>query len=188
MPNHPASPTILIVTGYPCAGKTTIARRLAAAINYPLLTKDDVKERMFDTLGCGDRAWSDQLSTATYAVLFYVLKAQAEADQPTIVEANFRPESHSDRFARFQRDHGARLVQIHVTADRDTIEQRLHQRTTQKNRHPGHFDRKLEEQIPDKIASGRYDPLELEAQCIEINTSDSPVGTTVSRILGQLSG
>lgn len=186
MSSQTIHPSIMIVTGYPCAGKTTIARRLAEAINYPLLTKDDVKERLFDALGCGDRAWSDQLSTATYSILFYVLESQVEAGQSVIVEANFRPQSHSDRFARLQRDHDVKLVQIHVSANADTIEQRLHRRTARKNRHPGHLDDALEEELPDKISEGRYDPLEIESECIEVDTSDSSVETTLSRVLKQL--
>ena len=45
---------LVVVTGLPGSGKTTIAGPLAAELGWPLLGKDTIKEALFDALGTGD--------------------------------------------------------------------------------------------------------------------------------------
>lgn len=72
------SPPVVLVTGVPGSGKTTLARRLSPALGLPLLSKDVVEETLFDVLGAGDRAWSTRLGAAANEVLWSLL-----ADCPT---------------------------------------------------------------------------------------------------------
>jgi 2-phosphoglycerate kinase len=48
-------PMVIVITGPPCAGKTTIARRVAERFSLPWMGKDMVKELLFDALGWQDR-------------------------------------------------------------------------------------------------------------------------------------
>jgi 2-phosphoglycerate kinase len=51
-------PLLVIITGPPAAGKTTLGRQLAGALSLPFIHKDGIKEILFDVLGWRDRAWS----------------------------------------------------------------------------------------------------------------------------------
>jgi glucokinase len=61
------------VTGLPAAGKTTLGRSLSLALGLPLLSKDVVKESLFDTLGVVDRPWSLKLGAAASEILWSLL-------------------------------------------------------------------------------------------------------------------
>ena len=43
-------PLVLIISGPPCTGKTTLARRLATDLGLPLMCKDTIKEVLFERL------------------------------------------------------------------------------------------------------------------------------------------
>src|SRR5438046_2407448 len=93
-----AEPRLIIVTGLPATGKTTLARRLAADLALPLVTKDDIKERLFDRLGWRDRAWSRLLGQATYDLLYYFSELLLAGGRSFVVESNFHPDEATPRF------------------------------------------------------------------------------------------
>jgi len=63
-------PLVLIVTGPPASGKTTIGRPLARALALTFLSKDLFKESLFDSLGGSDREWSRRIGLASTQLLF----------------------------------------------------------------------------------------------------------------------
>src|ERR1700729_3313259 len=80
---------LVLVSGCPGAGKTTLAVPLAAELGCTLLSKDRIKETLHDGLGApvADRAWSRRLGAAAMELLWALA-----ADAPSVVlEANFRP-------------------------------------------------------------------------------------------------
>ena len=56
------SARFVVISGLPCSGKTTLGRQLAAALELPLLDKDEMLDRLFEDRGVGDRAWRRRLS------------------------------------------------------------------------------------------------------------------------------
>ena len=58
---------LMIILGCPASGKTSLARRLAAELTVPILSKNDIKEALFDVLGFADRERSRRLSDACFA-------------------------------------------------------------------------------------------------------------------------
>jgi predicted kinase len=50
--------TLIVVSGAPGTGKSTIARAVGADLRFPVLSLDPVKEALADVLGLGDEDWS----------------------------------------------------------------------------------------------------------------------------------
>ena len=64
----------VFVNGVPASGKSTVARAVSAAMNWPLLTLDTVKEAFFAHLGTGDRDYNRLLGKASYQAMFALIK------------------------------------------------------------------------------------------------------------------
>lgn len=62
--------TLIVVSGAPGTGKSTIAAAMAEALRWPLLTLDPIKEALADVLGLGDEDWSDRVGDAAAEVVF----------------------------------------------------------------------------------------------------------------------
>lgn len=60
--------TLIVVSGAPGTGKSTVAAALAAGFGWPLLSLDPVKEALADVLGAGDQDWSNRVGDAAAEV------------------------------------------------------------------------------------------------------------------------
>ncbi len=81
---------LVLISGPPGSGKTTIAGPLAAELGFPLLAKDRIKETLHDCLAQDepDLDWSRRLGAASIELLWALA-----ADAPAVVlEANFWPD------------------------------------------------------------------------------------------------
>ena len=158
-----ALPLLVIVTGAPGSGKTTVARSLAEELRQPLLAKDDIKEALFDVLGTGDRDRSRMLGRATYEVLVAVTRRLLGSGVSCILESNF---THADLLRSLP---PARIVQIFCTAPADVILERYSLRS----RHPGHLDAEIVPELRERLAAGEWQPLDLVGKLITLDTSSA---------------
>src|SRR5262245_56372776 len=133
MPSH-----IIVISGLPGSGKTTVAHRLQTALSWPLLAKDDFKERLFDTVGCEDADTSRRLSRASYALMFNVARQLVHGSVHFILEGNFRWHETRHEFESLYAH--SRFTQVWCAAPRDVLEERLRERSRNAARHPGHRD------------------------------------------------
>jgi predicted kinase len=148
----------------PAAGKTSLARGLAKHLALPLITKDDIKEALYDSLGVGDLEWSRRLGTATYALLFGFCRELLSAQQSLVTEANFFSGSQEPEFASLP---AHRTVQVHCEAPLEVLLQRYEGRT----RHPGHVDRDRAKDLRQRFTDGTHKAMGLSGALIEVDTS-----------------
>lgn len=160
----------IVVTGLPCTGKTTVARRVATRFGYPLLEKDVVKEALFDSLGTGDRDWSRRLSTASFAVLLASAERLLTGGGSVVIEGNFRPE-HAPAIERVRHAHNVRLVQVLCGGRGPVLIERFESRVRRRSRHPGHVDAAALEELRASLALGFAEPLALDALTLRFDST-----------------
>lgn len=133
-------PLLVIVTGLPCTGKTTLAHRLARELPLPIIAKDDIKESLFDSLGWSDREWSKKLGRATILLLYQLVESLLRAGTPLIAESYFHPDLAPAEFAQLYARAPFRPFVIECIADGEVLMQRWRSRLARGERHPGHVD------------------------------------------------
>jgi predicted kinase len=163
---------LIIVSGPPGAGKTTLARRIAKELGLPLLARDDIKELLFDTLGWSDRRWSRKLGLASWRLLYHVLEELLKANQSLVVESNFRKEFASEELGALQGRYRLEVVQVVCKADSDTLLKRFKQRAESGERHPGHVDHLNYEEFEAVLRRGGWDALEIDSRVLTVDTTD----------------
>ncbi len=128
--------SVVLVSGSPGSGKTSVAVPVAAELGFTLLGKDRIKEVLDDALGARepppDPAWSRRLGGAAMELLWALA-----ADAPAVVlDANFWPGDprHRGRLRGLSPD----PVEVHCTCPPAVAARRYAERSV--GRHRIHLD------------------------------------------------
>lgn len=165
-------PTIIIVTGRPAAGKSTLAQWLSQELQLPLVGKDSIREELFDRLGWKDRQWAQELGKASVDMMFYFARAQLEVGHSIIMDNSFYPPISNPRFQALKEQYHAESIQIVCDSDRETLFQRFRARADSGDRHPGHGDQDVLEELYANLADDSSQILEIGGSVIEVDTTD----------------
>ncbi|MFI0845903.1 ROK family protein [Mesorhizobium sp. IMUNJ 23232] len=84
----PAGKRLVMVNGVPASGKSRVARKLAEATGWPLLSLDTVKNPFLEEIEGVDRPFNRKLGRASLKAMFAVL-AEAPAGTTVIMDAWF---------------------------------------------------------------------------------------------------
>src|SRR5688572_27245108 len=132
---------LIIITGSPATGKSTLAPRVASRYGSTLLTKDEIKEELFDILGTGDASWSRRLSDASFATMFALAGDALGIGGSVVLEGNMRVGEHEAAMhTLLARSSSIRCVQVLCTVAEDLRRERIERRARRPIRHSGHLD------------------------------------------------
>jgi hypothetical protein len=116
----------VLVSGLPGSGKSTLAPLLGAELGLPVLSKDTIKEALWDALGPGDATWARSLGIAAAAALNSIVRSSAGAVIDHFV--------HTDHLSEWTALAG--IVEVRCACAPELARARYAGRV----RHPSHFD------------------------------------------------
>ncbi len=127
----------ILVTGIPAAGKSTMAEAVSERLKLPVISKDTVKELLFDNVGFHSREEKVNLGIASMEIMYYVARQLMKTGQPFILENNFEYSSESG-MKNLLENYPYPVLTITLTGDYRVIYRRFLERESSPDRHRGH--------------------------------------------------
>ncbi len=128
----------ILVTGIPAAGKSTMAEVVSEKLKLPVISKDAIKEVLFDNVGFQSRAEKVKLGIASMEIMYYAAGQLMKAGQPFILENNFEYSSEQGMKNLIEK-YQYSVLTITLTGDYKVIYQRFLERENSPDRHRGHI-------------------------------------------------
>jgi adenylate kinase family enzyme len=163
---------IIIISGAPGTGKTTLAKKISSEFKLPLLSKDSIKETLFDSLGIKDREWSRKLGIISYQLLYQTIELLLQTDKTFIVESNFKPEFDDQKFNNLKNKYNFEILQIICETKGEILLERFKKRSESGERHPGHVDHLNYDEFKDTLLKKDYPPLNIGGEVLKVDTTN----------------
>jgi cytidylate kinase len=160
----------VVLSGLPGSGKSTLAQQLAPALHFPLIDKDTIIRRLFESKGVADATWRRTLSRESDVIF----QAEATAAEKAVLVSHWHlpgMPADSGTPTGWLLEPQYQVVNVHCVCGPEVAAERFHQR----KRHPGHLD--SEATYPEILAGlralERLGPLEI-GQRVDVDTSQEP--------------
>ncbi len=163
---------LIIVTGQPASGKSTLATWLGQQLALPVIGKDGIKEVLFAEMGWRDREWSKLLGRASVEIMYHLTHTLLAAGSSVILHNAFHPELASAKLQTLIHQHQARAIQIICQAPSEVLFHRFRQRAESGQRHEGHVDLLSLDELQTSLQQQRPVHLQIEGAVILVNTTD----------------
>ncbi len=163
--------SLIIITGLPGSGKTTLGRKLAKEFHLPFICKDDIKELLFNNLGWKDREWSQKIGGSSFDILYFITESIIKARKSLIVETNFDPQYANKKFINFKEKYNFTPFQIRCFANGEILFDRFKKRANE-NRHPGHVDSENLDEWRPILLKEKIEVLNIGGEIFDLDTSD----------------
>ena len=170
---EPSSPTLVVVSGPPGSGKTTLAHALAQALPCPAICRDEIKEGMAHARGADFQGGhGDPLTQRTLPLFFEVLHVLVAAGVSVVAEAAFQDRLWKPALEPLAQLAQLRIVRCNVDAA-VSFERAVRRAASSQNRVRAHGDSTFGKGIADwGKAFESFDHISVSAPSIDVDTTE----------------
>ncbi len=168
-------PTLIVVSGPPASGKTTLAHALAQAVHCPAICRDEIKEGFVG--GTASTSFEpepgDAANRAATAAFFEVVELLIRRRVTLVAEAAFQHHRWAPRITQVSESANIRIVNC-VTDTAVAHERRVRRWRDERWRQRFHADPDLRQlvRIQRDTSEPPYQPLRLEFPSLVVDTSE----------------
>jgi predicted kinase len=163
-------PALVIISGPPGAGKTSLAVEISRDLGLAMLAKDMFKEAIFDELPGADTSDAHRLGIASVGMMYRFARHQLENGVGIILESTFdRGKAEEDVSPLLEL---ANAVIVHCSAPHELIIERYEERADDPDRHEVHRDEDHLDSLKQNLAAGIYEPMDLDVPTIEVDMTE----------------
>lgn len=166
-----SKPMLVVISGPPGAGKTTLAHEVARAIGCPAVCRDEIKEGMAHATPGFVPSAGDPLTMRTLATFFDVIGLLIGRGTTVVAEAAFQDRVWRPRLTPLMSSADLRILQCTVSAE--TAGARIIRRATDNPRRQAHEDGHASSD-PDswRRTHTTFDAVSLPVPTLTIDTTD----------------
>ncbi|MGB0370505.1 MAG: AAA family ATPase [Opitutales bacterium] len=158
-------PNLIIVTGRPGSGKSTLSLKLAEAIRCPLISRDRIKEGIVNTTG-DKGAPGGSLAHEVYELFFKNIQLLLESGSTVVAEAAFQHKLWAPKFEELAKIARVKIVLFDISAE--LAMQRVNERRQKDTRWDFFHNAPLNQT---KLPPNRYTPPDLNCEILKIDSS-----------------
>lgn len=165
-------PLLILVSGYPGTGKTTLAEKISERFRIPWFGKDEFKEISFDVLGSTDRAWSKKMGQLAFRIIYKNARKLLKTGSPVILEALFSPVGLvQDELAKVTSGLDVEILQVICACPAEIALERFKSRWISGGRHVGHREQENFQEVEEMLKKD-FEPVPIEGKTIYYDSTN----------------
>jgi len=161
-------PLLIVITGRPASGKTSLAHLLATEIKCPLISRDELKEGYVNTMRLAHHQLNEKANSDIYETFLGVINLLISRKISIVIEAAFQHKLWEPLLAKLLNKAEARIIICKIPLE--IAKERFYKRILeQPERKKYHDDVTIEHTV---LLTEDYEMINIPLPTLEVDTTD----------------